>query len=207
MAFPLDKSVWAAHWFAIAKKPFYFYIIKAINNLLVAITADLSRLLTFICYLKNNPIVYYQFFNQQLLVTIKLNFMKQIKTIIAIAIFSVISVMQVNAADTTTLNPALPVELKYAGTFKNQPLIQLNFSGSKDENVFNIVITDEAGVVFYNADLKGEVFSKQFLLNTDDLGSVVLKFEITGKKSGKTVSYRVNRQVTEQMDVVKYNTN
>ena len=133
--------------------------------------------------------------------------MKQIKTIIAIAIFSVISVMQVNAADTTTLNPALPVELKYAGTFKNQPLIQLNFSGSKDENVFNIVITDEAGVVFYNADLKGEVFSKQFLLNTDDLGSVVLKFEITGKKSGKTVSYRVNRQVTEQMDVVKYNTN
>jgi hypothetical protein len=113
--------------------------------------------------------------------------------------------MQVTAADTTTttLNPTLPVELKYAGTFKNQPLIQLNFSGSKDENVFNIIITDESGVVFYNADVKGETFSKQFLLNTDDLGDAVLKFEITGKKSGKTVSYRVNRQVTEQMDVVK----
>jgi hypothetical protein len=129
--------------------------------------------------------------------------MKQIKTIIAIALFSVISFMQVNAADTTTLNPALPVELKYAGTFKNQPLIQLNFSGSKDENVFNIIITDETGVVFYNADVKGEVFSKQFLLNTDDLGDAILKFEITGRKSGKTVSYRVNRQVTEQLDVVK----
>ena len=129
--------------------------------------------------------------------------MKQIKTIIAIAIFSVISFTQVIAADTTTLNPTLPVELKYAGTFKSQPLIQLNFSGSKDENVFNIIITDESGVVFYNADLKGEIFSKQFLLNTDDLGDAVLKFEITGKRSGKTVSYRVNRQVTEQMDVVK----
>ncbi len=129
--------------------------------------------------------------------------MKQIKTIIAIAIFSVISFTQVNATDTTTLNSTLPVELKYAGTFKNQPLIQLNFSGSKDENVFNIIITDESGVVFYNADLKGETFSKQFLLNTDDLGDAVLKFEITGKKSGKTVSYRVNRQVTEQLDVVK----
>ena len=90
--------------------------------------------------------------------------MKQIKTIIAIAVFSVISFMQVNAADTTTLNPALPVELKYAGTFKNQPLIQLN---------------------------------------SDDLGDAVLKFEITGKKSGKTVSYQVNRNVTEQMNVVK----
>ena len=129
--------------------------------------------------------------------------MKQIKTIIAIAVFSAISFMQVTAADTSTLNPTLPVELKYAGTFKNQPLIQLNFTGSKDENVFNIIITDESGVVFYNADLKGEIFSKQFLLNTDDLDDAVLKFEITGKKSGNTVSYRVNRQVTQQLDVVK----
>jgi hypothetical protein len=128
--------------------------------------------------------------------------MKQIKTIIAIAIFSVIGFMQVNAA-TITDTPSLPVELKYAGTFKNQPLIQLNFAGSKDENVFNITITDQSGLVFYNAELKGETFSKQFLLNMDDLGDAVLKFEITGKKSGKTVSYRVNRQITEQMDVVK----
>ena len=131
--------------------------------------------------------------------------MKQIKIIIAIAFFSVLAFTQVNAADTTSENPALPVELKYAGTFKNQPLIQLNFTGSKDENVFNVNITDEAGVVLYNADVKGEVFSKQFLLNTDDLGDTVLKFEITGKKSGKSVVYRVNRQtqITEQMDVVK----
>ncbi|MBK8521549.1 MAG: hypothetical protein WAT20_07880 [Ferruginibacter sp.] len=125
------------------------------------------------------------------------------KTIIAIAVFSAVSFMQVTAADTSTLNPTLPVELKYAGSFKNQPLIQLNFTGSKDENVFNIIITDESGVVFYNADLTGETFSKQFLLNTDDLGDAVLKFEITGKKSGKTVSYRVNRQFTEHLDVVK----
>lgn len=129
--------------------------------------------------------------------------MKQIKTIIAIAIFSVIGLMQVNATGIITDTPSLPVELKYAGTFKNQPLIQLNFAASKDENVFNITITDESGLVFYNADLKGETFSKQFLLNMDDLGNAVLKFEITGKKSGKTVSYRVNRQITEQMDVVK----
>lgn len=129
--------------------------------------------------------------------------MKQMKTIIAIAVFSAVSFMQVTAADTSTLNPTLPVELKYAGSFKNQPLIQLNFTGSKDENVFNIIITDESGVVFYNADLTGETFSKQFLLNTDDLGDAVLKFEITGKKSGKTVSYRVNRQFTEHLDVVK----
>ena len=132
--------------------------------------------------------------------------MKQIKKIIAIAIFSVIGFTPVIAADTTLSNPALPVELKYAGTFKNQPLIQLNFAGSTEDKVFNILITDESGVVLYNAEVKGDVFSKQFLLNTDDLGDAVLKFEISGKKSGKTVAYRVNRQkqqITEQMDVVK----
>ncbi len=131
--------------------------------------------------------------------------MKQIKTIIAITIFSVLAFTKVSAADTTSENPVVPVELKYAGTFKNQPLIQLNFTGSKDENVFNINITDEAGVVLYNAEVKGEVFSKQFLLNTDDLGDTVLKFEITGKKSGKSVAYRVNKQTqfTQQMDIVK----
>lgn len=131
--------------------------------------------------------------------------MKQIKNIIAIALFSVIGFTPVMAADTTE-TPTFPVELKYAGTFKNQPLIQLNFAGSTEDKVFNITITDETGVVLYNADVKGDVFSKQFLLNTDDLGDAILKFEISGRKSGKSVSYRVNRQkqeVTEQMDVVK----
>lgn len=132
--------------------------------------------------------------------------MKQIKIIIAIAIFSVIGFTPVIAADTTLSNPTFPVELKYAGTFKNQPLIQLNFAGSTEDKVFNIVVTDETGVVLYNADVKGDVFSKQFLLNTEDLGDAVLKFEIVGRKSGKSVSYRVNRQkqeVVEQMDIVK----
>jgi hypothetical protein len=132
--------------------------------------------------------------------------MKQIKIIIAIAIFSVIGFTPVIAGGTTLSNPTLPVELKYAGTFKKQPLIQLNFAGSTEDKAYNILITDESGVVLYNEDVKGDVFSKQFLLNIDDLGDAILKFQISGKKSGKTVAYRVNRQklpVTEQMDVVK----
>ena len=72
--------------------------------------------------------------------------MKQIKIIIAIAIFSALNFMQVNAADTTDNSTALPVELKFAGTFKNQPLIQLNFTGSTEDNAFRIVITDNAGI-------------------------------------------------------------
>jgi hypothetical protein len=110
-----------------------------------------------------------------------------------------------NAADTTAGINNLPVELKYAGIYKNQPLVQLNFSGTKEENEFSISVTDQAGMVLYRADVKGESFSKQFLLNTDDLDNAVLKFEITGKKSGKKAVYQVSRQekFTQQMDVVK----
>lgn len=131
--------------------------------------------------------------------------MKQVKIFIPTFLFTVLSFAQVNAADTTGGINSLPVELKYAGSFKDQPLIQLNFSGGKEENAFSISITDQAGVVLYAADVKGEKFSKQFLLNTDDLGDAVLKFEITGKRSGKTVVYQVSRQrkISEQMDVVK----
>ena len=131
--------------------------------------------------------------------------MKQIKIIIATVLFSVLGFIQVNASDTTLETPALPVELKFAGTFKNQPLVQLNFTGSTEDNAYSISVTDESGIVLYNADVKGGVFSKQFLLNTDDLGDAVLNFEITGRKSGKKAVYKVSRQtnVSEQMDIVK----
>ena len=131
--------------------------------------------------------------------------MKQIKIIIATVLFSVLGFIQVNASDTILETPALPVELKFAGTFKNQPLVQLNFTGSTEDNAYSIAVTDESGIVLYNADVKGGVFSKQFLLNTDDLGDAVLNFEITGRKSGKKVVYKVSRQtnVSEQMDIVK----
>lgn len=131
--------------------------------------------------------------------------MKHAKIIIATILFSVFGFTQINASDTTTGAPALPVELKYAGTFKNQPLIQLNFSGTGEDKVFNISITDETGIVLYSADVKSSVLAKQFLLNTEDLGDAVLNFEITGKKTGKKAAYKVSRhtEVSEQMDIVK----
>jgi len=131
--------------------------------------------------------------------------MKQIRIIFAIVIFSAMGFMQAIAGDTTSRNTPLPVELKYAGSFKNQPLIQLTFTGSTEDRVFSISITDESGLELYNGDVKGHVFLKQFLLNTDDLGDAVLQFVITGKKTGKKAVYKVSRlqQVSEQMNVVK----
>lgn len=133
--------------------------------------------------------------------------MKRYNILAAFTLVSVMLFTSATAADTAYGNPStsLPVELKYAGSYNSQPLIQLNFNGNKEENLFSITVTDQSGVVLYSNNVKGENFSKQFLLNTDDLGDAVLTFEITSRKTGKSVAYKVSRQrkTTEQMDVVK----
>lgn len=131
--------------------------------------------------------------------------MKHTKSIIVIALFTLLSFAQANATDTAVGNTPVPVELKYAGTYKNQPVLQLDFSGTKEENQFSISIADENGVVLYSSNANGETFSKQFILNTDDLGDAELNFSVSSKKTGKTVVFRVSRQtlVSEQMNVVK----
>lgn len=131
--------------------------------------------------------------------------MKQIKTIIAVAVFSMLSFTSLFAEKTPDSISSLPVELNYMGVVKNQPLFQLNFSGSEEENEFNIIIVDENGYVFYNETVKGGKISKQFLFNAEDLSASRIHFEITGKKTGKTVTYNINRKtkVIEEINITK----
>jgi len=131
--------------------------------------------------------------------------MKHTIMIIAIVLFTVLSFAQANAGNNNDTVKTLPVELKYAGTFKDQPVLQMNFFGSKEDNEFSISITDGSGYTFYSATVKGEKNSKQFLLDTENLGDATLRFEISSRKSGKTVVYQVSRKtnISEQMDLVK----
>jgi hypothetical protein len=131
--------------------------------------------------------------------------MNQIKSIIAVAYFSMLCFTSVYAGKIPDSIATLPVELNYMGEIKNQPLFQLNFSGSEEENEFNITITDENGYVFYNEDVKGQKFSKQFLFNAEDLSNAKINFAVTGKKSGKKVVYNINRQtkVIDEINVTK----
>ena len=130
--------------------------------------------------------------------------MKQYKNIVAIALVTAASFFFTTAKASDGIK-LVPVELRYVGTLQNQPLIQLDFTGTKAENEFSISITDQNGIVLYSDNVKGEKFSKQFLLDTDDLGDAILSFEITGVKSGKTVTYKVSRKTTtvQEMDVAK----
>ena len=120
--------------------------------------------------------------------------------LIALAFFTVFSVAMSPAAKAGE-NPVVPVELKYAGMIKDQPLFQLNFFGNASQDEFTIIIRDEYGSTLYKENIKGENFTKKFLINTDEIGDNTLRFEILCNKTKKSVTYEVNRNIRFVQDV------
>ncbi|MGK2862524.1 MAG: hypothetical protein ACSLE0_11350 [Chitinophagaceae bacterium] len=122
--------------------------------------------------------------------------------VIVIAFFTAFSVASTAAFANNNITP-IPVEMKFMGYIKNQLLFQLNFAGNADHNDFTIIIRDENNNTLYRENIKGENFSKSFLLNAEEIGDEKLQFEIINKKSKESVVYEVNRniRVAEEMVV------
>ncbi|MFN4314937.1 MAG: hypothetical protein ACK4E0_11620 [Chitinophagaceae bacterium] len=93
------------------------------------------------------------------------------------------------------------VEIKYVGSHKNQPVLELNFN-NPDEIEYSIEVVDEHNVLLYKDVVKANAGTRRFLLNTEELGNVGLRFEITGKKSNKTTVYEINRNARVVEDLV-----
>ena len=111
--------------------------------------------------------------------------------LIAIAFFTVFSVSLVPAKAMTVPEP-VPVTLKFIGTINNQPLFQLSFIGTPEQDHFTIQVRDEYGNPLYRENIIGRTFSKKFLLNTDEIGDDPIRFEITCQKTKQSVFYEVN---------------
>jgi hypothetical protein len=119
-----------------------------------------------------------------------------------IAFFTVFSIAAAPTAWASDSSNAVPVELKYIGKINNQPLFQLNFNGNADENEFTIIIRDVNGNTLYKENIKGENFYKKFLLNSDEIGDNMLKFEVISKKSKKSVVFQVGSETRIVNEVV-----
>jgi hypothetical protein len=124
------------------------------------------------------------------------------KKLIIVAFFTVFSIGSVTSAIANDGTNPLPVELKFIGNIKNQPLFQLSFAGNAEENDFTITIRDEEGNALYSENIKGENFYKKFLLNSEETGSDTLRFEVISKKSGKSVVFEINPKAAMQDMVV-----
>ena len=131
--------------------------------------------------------------------------MKQVlkrKSIIVATLFAVFSTALAPAAHANDSSRVIPVELKFLGEVKDQLVFQLNFDGNVEENEFTVTITDDAGVQLYRENVKGEKVTKRYLLNSDEIGNGIVHFQITSKKSNRTVVYEVNHVTHVVQDVV-----
>ena len=95
----------------------------------------------------------------------------------------------------------IPVEMKFIGNVKSQPLFHMTFN-STEETEYTITVRDEYSNVLYKAKVKGGSFTKKFLLNTEELGDTDLKFEVTSKDYEKPVVFEVNQNTRYVEDIV-----
>jgi hypothetical protein len=113
--------------------------------------------------------------------------------LILIAFFTIFSVGAATMAKATEKNPELPVELKYLGKIGYKPLLELNINGNADAGQYRITVKDEDDNSLYSENVKAEIFSKKFLLNVDEINGPVT-FEVTERKTGKTVTFEVKQR-------------
>lgn len=103
------------------------------------------------------------------------------------------------AAQATEDNNAA-IEFKFIGNLKNQPVFQLSYNGTV-ENEFTVVVRDNENNIIYKDVLKGSQIQKKFVLNTEEIGGGDVTFEIN-KKGAKTIVYEVSSNARLIHDVV-----
>ena len=115
--------------------------------------------------------------------------------VIAVAFLTLFSAAAAPASmanDSSRIPPVIPVELKYTGMIKNDPLFQLSVAGNPQQDDFTISISDLDGNNLYREHIRGENFTKNFLLNTEELGDEILRFEITSRKTKQVLVYEIS---------------
>src|SRR5215831_4210010 len=109
-------------------------------------------------------------------------------SILAVIVTAFASPAMANAQD-----QGIPVELKFVGNLKDQPLFHLVFDGPETTE-YTITVRDGYGNVYYKENVKGSKFIKKFVVNADDLGDTELRFEITSKSYSQPAVFEVNNR-------------
>ncbi len=122
-----------------------------------------------------------------------------------IGLFTLAAIIAVNVANATTTEEVSPAaELKLIGKFDQQPVFQLSLNNAQAAK-FVVIVRDEAGAIVYQETVSGVNIKRKYQLNTDELGSTGLSFEIISKNNEKPVVFTVENSVTinEEMLIVK----
>lgn len=122
-----------------------------------------------------------------------------------IGLFTLVAVIAVNVANATTTEEVLPAaELKLITHIDNQPVFELSLKNAQ-KATFVVIVKDEFGVVVYQETVSGVDIKRKYQLNTEELGTVGLRFEISSKGNEKPAVFTVENstRISEETSVVK----
>ncbi len=122
-----------------------------------------------------------------------------------IGLFTFVAIIAVNVVNATTTEEGTPVaELKLITNIDAQPVFQLSLNNAQNEKFF-VVVKDEFGTVVYEETVSGVNIKRKYQLNTEELGTVGLTFEIVGMSSTKPVVFSVQNssRITKETLIVK----
>ena len=110
---------------------------------------------------------------------------------ILVIAFLTIFAATAQATDSVNHTPVLPAELKYAGMLKENPVFELSVNAAEADD-YLISISDENGIRLYAEKIRGDKFTKRFLLNAEELGEDKLYFTVYSKKNNKSAVYEIS---------------
>ncbi len=122
-----------------------------------------------------------------------------------IGLFTLVAVIAVNFANATTTEEVLPAaELKLITHIDNQPVFELSLKNTQ-KATFVVMVKDEFGAVVYQETVSGVDIKRKYQLNTEELGTVGLRFEISSKGNEKPAVFTVenNSRISQETSVVK----
>ncbi len=111
--------------------------------------------------------------------------------LIAVAFLTLFTGAAAMAHPYATTNPVVPVELKFAGMVKNNPVFELVIGDSQVEDLYTVTIADTYGNVLYSERFKTETLSKKFLLKTEELDGEKLFFKVSSRNNNKTAVFEI----------------
>lgn len=122
-----------------------------------------------------------------------------------IGLFTFVAIIAVNFANATTTGEVTPVaELKLITHIDAQPVFQLSLNNAQNEKFF-VVVKDEFGTIIHEEVVSGVNIKRKYQLNTEELGTVGLTFEIVGMSNTKPVVFSVQNssRITKETLIVK----
>ena len=95
-------------------------------------------------------------------------------------------------------------ELKLIAHIDNQPVFQLSLKNA-EKSTFVVIVKDEFGVVVHQETVSGVDIKRKYQLNTEELGTVGLRFEISSKDNEKAAVFTVENtsRISEETSIVK----